>query len=104
MTPEKIKEKVLQYKWEPWFDRPFGAFLMSLFQGGQTKDYMKKVGVDVEWPATLFQKGAFYKSEEVWDDFEKELQKFIDTGGNVFDVVRCCEEYYSIGKREIDGI
>lgn len=102
MTPEKIKEKVLAYgDWEPWFDRPFGAFTLSLFRDGQTREYMKRVGVNAEWPAILFQKGNWHKSYRVWDIFEKELQAYLDAGGNVFDVVKHCENCLSNGKKDI---
>ncbi|MDO8590444.1 MAG: PEP-utilizing enzyme [bacterium] len=104
MNPEKIKEKVLQFKWEFWVDRPFGAFLMSLFREGHTRAYMRKVGVDAEWPATLFQKGAFYKSDEIWDVFERELQAYLDEGGTVFDVVKNCEKYLTKGKEQIEKL
>ncbi len=104
MRPTDIKEKVLQYKWEHWIDRPFGAFTMSVFKDGQARNYMKKAGVDAECPAILFQNGAWYKSEEIWDIFERELQKFLNIGGNVFDVVRRCEEYLPYGKKTINKI
>lgn len=104
MPPEEIKKKVLEFKWEPWFDRPFGAFSVSLFKFGQTRNYIKKVGVDAEWPAILFQEGNWYKSEEVWDLFEKELQLYIDKGGDVFSVVKKCEDYLDFGKKRIDEI
>ncbi len=104
MIPEQIKQKVLGYKWEFWFDRPFGAFSMSLFKKGVTREYIKIIGVDAEWPAIIFQNGVWYKSNEVWDIFEKDLQKYLDKGGDVFSVVKKCEDYLDFGKNEIDRI
>ena len=103
MTKEEIKNKVLEYgDWEFWFDRPFGAFLASLFKKGQSREYMKKVGVDAEWPATLFQNGKWYKSDKVWSICENELKKY--DRNLVFEVVRKCEDYLEIGKDRIEEI
>ena len=103
MTPEEIKQKVLAYgDWEFWFNRPFGAFLMSCFQGGQSREYMRRVGFDVEWPAILFQNGAWYKSEKVWDIFEDQLKKYGKE--KVFEVVQVCENYLKLGSDRIDQI
>ncbi len=99
MKLEEIKKKVLQFDWEFWFNRPFGAFLASCFKGGQTREYMKKVGVDAEWPATLFQNSAWYKSEGVWDIFEEELKKY--KKDRVFEIVKSCEDYAKTGEERI---
>src|SRR3989344_2093402 len=100
MTGEEIKQKVLAFgDWEFWFNRPFGAFLMSCFKGGQTREYMQKVGVNAEWPSILFQNGAWYKSEKVWDIFEAELKKY--EANKVFEVVKTCENYARVGKARI---
>lgn len=48
-----------------------------------------------------FSNGVWYKSDEVWDIFENELQAYIDAGGNVFNVVRGCEEYLTKGAEAI---
>jgi phosphohistidine swiveling domain-containing protein len=101
MTPEQIKQKVLEYRWEFWFDRPFGAFLMSFWKWGQSREGMQRVGVDVEWPAILFQNGVWYRSEEIWEIFEKQLKTYLDNGGTVADVVRCCEDYMEVGREKI---
>src|SRR3989344_1466184 len=102
MTPAQIKQKVLQYKdWEWWAERPFGAFMLSLWKDGQTRAYLRKVGVDVQWPAMLFQKGAWYKSEKVWDEFASELVLYLHGGGSVFQIVKFCESYGKLQKQKI---
>lgn len=99
MTNEEIKKKVLQFNdWEFWIDRPFGAFLMSAY-GGQNKEYMLRVGVDAEWPAILFQNGAWYKSDKVWDIFEEELKKY--KKDKVFEVVKQCEDYAKRSRKKV---
>lgn len=100
MTPEEIKKKVLEFDdWEFWFNRPFGAFYMSLLKGGQTREYMKRVGVDAEWPAMLFQNGEFYKSIKVWNIFEKDIKKY--KKDKVFEIVKRCEDYTKTAEERI---
>lgn len=102
MTPIQIKKKVLAYKdWEWWAERPFGAFIMSMFAYGEQREYMKKLGVDLVWPADLYQKGAFYKSEKNLDKVEVQLKKFLKTGGTVFDISKSCEQYWAREKKNI---
>lgn len=102
MTPLQIKKKVLAFNdWEWWAERPFGAFVMSMFKEGQTGKYMRKAGVDVEWPALFYQNHCFYKSEKVWDLFEKQLISHLDSGKLVFRIGRNCESYGRRAKKEI---
>src|SRR3989344_5675395 len=104
MTNQELKNKVLAYDWEHWLDRPFGAFLLSIFKGGQSRNYMRRVGVDAEWPATLFQNGSVYKSVAVWDAFAIELERYLLEGGKVSDVVRRCEEYAEEARKRINKL
>ncbi|TRZ54342.1 hypothetical protein D4Q76_02515 [archaeon] len=104
MTPNEIKKKVLKYKWEWWAERPFRAFIMSLFQDGQKKEYLKKIGVNAEWPALLFQKGAFYKSEDVWNKFAVRLKKYLNQSGSVYKISKSCELYGADSKKEIESM
>ena len=102
MKTADIKKKVLAYKdWEWWAERPFAAFIMSLFADGERREYMRKVGLDVQWPATLFQKKCFYKSEKVWNIFVRQLNKYTGSGNIVQKIVESCEEYGKSGKKEI---
>jgi len=72
--------------------------MMSAY-GGQSREYMLKAGVDVEWPAILFQNGSWYKSEKVWDIFEGELKKY--GPDKVFEVVKRCEDLRLSGIKQI---
>ncbi len=104
MTRTELKKKVLQYKWEWWAERPFGAFIMSLFKDGETRRSMKRWGVDAQWPAMLFQKGAFYKSIAVWDSFAEQIERYVDGGGSVFAISHSCERYRINGLRAIERL
>lgn len=94
MTHKELKKKVLQLKWEFWAARPFSAFILSLFKDGQTRAYMRRFGVDAEWPSMFYQKNAFYKSEEVWDNFADQLNIYLHKGGSVFKVAGLCEKFH----------
>ncbi len=105
LTSAQVKTKVLVYKdWWSWAERPFGAFILSLFAEGEKREYMRKAGVDVYWPATLFQNGAFFKSEKVWDLFAKELEAYLKAGGTVKKVVLNCEKYGRSGSKQIEKL
>ncbi len=77
MTPEEIKKKVLEYDWRWWLGRQFGAFIQSLFIGGNSRSAMRRVGADVEWPVALFQERSWYESEKAYHEFDAELAREI---------------------------
>jgi phosphohistidine swiveling domain-containing protein len=94
MTPQEIKKAVLKYKWEWWAERrDHRAFILSLFQIGQARKYMRLVGVDAEWPATLFQKSCYYKSDATWSIFARQINRYLESGGSIFEVIKRCEQY-----------
>lgn len=102
MTKTALQRKILSYSdWEFWAERPFGAFLLSLWKDGNTRAYMKKAGVGAAWPAMLFQDGAWYKSQKVWSDFAGQLEKYLRSGHTVFEVTASCEKFYKLNKPKI---
>jgi len=102
MKPEQVKKEVLKIKdWEWWAERPFAAFILSTFVGGQSRAYMKRIGLDVEWPTTLFQNGCWYKSQIVWGKFAKSLVKFLHNDQLSFEVSKSCENYLKSGREKI---
>src|SRR5687768_744729 len=105
MINKEIVKKVLSYNdWEFWAERPFGAFFLSLQKDGQNREYMRKIGVDAQWPATLFQRGAFYQSQTVWNIFAAEIEKYLNSRGSIFQITHSCEHYLFFGKQEIQKI
>ena len=101
MSPEKIKEKVLRYAWKPWLERPFGAFFMSFFKGGLTRETMKQTGVDAEYPVFLFERGMWYRSMESEAPFIKEIKKYLVAGGSVRKILKSCEDFYKAKNKRI---
>jgi phosphohistidine swiveling domain-containing protein len=105
MTSAQIKAKVLSYKdWEFWVERPFAAFIMSLFAHGGRREYMKQAGMNVEWPVTLFQNGQYFRSETTWNNFAAQLEKEIKAGRSVLEVSKSCEKYWERSKKQIKAI
>src|SRR5258708_4962511 len=105
MTPNQIKQKVLAYKdWEWWAERPHAVFIVSLYSDGQNREYIRRAGVDAQWPANLFQKGCYYKSPKVLDDFGLQLNRYLKSGGSVFKVVEACEKFEKSSKKKIPTI
>src|SRR5688572_29976233 len=102
MTKHDLKRKVLAYgEWEFWAERPFYAFIMSLFKEGNTRAYMKIATVNAEWPAMIFERGAFYKNQKVWDEFAEQLEKFLAQGHTFFEVTASLEQFYRTQKPKV---
>ena len=101
MTPQEIKKKVLKYKWEFWLERPFAAFYLSLFIGGNARKSMQKIGVDVEHRASLFDSGCWWQSDEVYKLAAKEIAALVPGGLSVKKVSESCEKYREDKRAEI---
>lgn len=102
MTSEEIKEKVLEYDdWELFFERPFGAFILSLFMGGNSRQSMKKIGFDIEHPAVLFENGAWYLSNKVYELASADIKKEIPKGLSVRKISESCEKFRDTKRAEI---
>ena len=93
MKKEDIKKEVLKYKWEFWTRRSYKVFVSSLFRGA-SRNYMRKIGVDAEMSAMLYQFGVWYKCEDVMSKLAHQIE---DANVDVFKVVKDCEIFY---KRE----
>jgi len=100
MTESQIKNKILKYHWEPWLKRPFYAFVMSTYRGGNTAKAFKKIGLpgwkynfllsDAEWYQT---RTHFLKSKPA---VTKWLKKH-----SVKEITSQLEKSYEFWKREI---
>lgn len=106
MTKQEIKKKVFKFNdWEFWAERPFGAFILSLFKDSNTRKYMKRwAGLDAEWPVMLFQNGAWWRSQKVWDDFAGQLEANLKKGVTVRQVVKRCEQCHKQGRQKIEKL
>lgn len=99
---EKIKKEINTYTWEPWLERIWGAFMVSTFENGISRESMKKVGIDVELAAMLHQNNRWYFSNEVFLKFKMDIEKWMkETGKNIFFISESCEKFYEIRKQEI---
>jgi phosphohistidine swiveling domain-containing protein len=101
MTKEQIIKKILKYHWRPWLERPFNVFILSLSKGSHVREIMKKVGVDLEMEASVYERGNWYESEEVWENCAKQLKKFYAAGGSFVTISKLAESFYREKKQEI---
>jgi phosphohistidine swiveling domain-containing protein len=94
MTPEQIKKQILKFNdWEYWFERPFGAFILSLFIGGVSRQSMQRLGFNIEHPAALFDNGAWYSSNGVYEEAGRDIKREIKNGLSVRRVAESCERF-----------
>lgn len=60
-------QRILELGWEKWLERPFYAFIISLFRAGSSKAAFKKIGLagwsDLDF---IFAEGNWYRSEKVF--------------------------------------
>lgn len=87
-------KKILAYHWTPWLERPHETFVLSLFQEGTVRRFMREAGVDVEGPVFLLQAGEYYQAPEAMQPFADRLRQWLAKGGSVENVVRLCEQFY----------
>lgn len=101
MQNSKIKQKILEYSWEPWLKRPFGPFMLSLFKLSGSRSSLKKIGVDAEFSPTLWQDHSWWLSQEVMSSFTKGLSSYLAKGGSVSALSSSCEKFYVNQKKRI---
>lgn len=99
MTPEQIKENLNKYKWEKWLERPFGAFMMSLFT--QDSD-LNNIGINVEVLGFVNQKGSWYMNNEIFTKLADDLERWmVKNNKNIFDISTACEMFYRVSNKKI---
>lgn len=96
-----MEQKIKQFHWERWLQRPPGAFMFSLFQESITRTMMRHAGVDAEYIAAISQDGVWYKSSEVHKRFRTGIEKYLKKGGSIFRVSHSCEKLWHDKKRRI---
>ncbi len=90
MTPEQIKEKMLSFKWERWLERSFGGFILSLFIGGNSRSAMKRIGVDSEHVASLYEEVAWHQSDDVYKLAAVDIKKEVSKGFSIESLSDAC--------------
>lgn len=65
MTEQQARNAILAYHWEPWINREFGAFVLSLFRSSVTLRHAREIGVPVRYPCFVFQGHQWYESHEM---------------------------------------
>ncbi len=97
------KDMVKGYSWKPWLERPFGAFMLSLFEGSTSEEAHGVFGLEVSLPLVFFQWGKWYQSEEVNLAYAKELER-IDALPKIFSLSEQLERFRVSALAEIPAL
>ena len=99
--PKSIKEKVLNYHWEPWLKRNFYAFMLSLIAGSYSRSDFKKYGFG-DWgvKASLFTEGSWYSSPEIFAEAEPRVEAWLATH-KIEEISDLLDSFLELKRREI---
>jgi phosphohistidine swiveling domain-containing protein len=98
---EEIIRKARSLDWEYWLERPFGGFMISLFQGGNSRQSFEKVGIKgVEMEFWASQNRVWYQSGKVWKKMEKKLGKYL-AEHSIFDITDILVKFRREKKKRI---
>ncbi len=103
MTIKSFNPKTIysKYDWQQWLNRPFFAFIPSLFEGSNTKKYYKKIGLpQTEYDAWVFDHGYWYESNRVFENIEPSLEKWLKKH-SISEVTDRLERFYNQEKKII---
>jgi len=101
MNQTETIERIKSYNWEPWLERPFGPFIISLFRSGNSEKYFEKIGIKgVECEAFLWEGKTCYQCEEVWAKMDLQLEKYF-LKHSIFDVTKSLEKLYKTEKSNL---
>lgn len=96
--PKTILKK---YHWEQWLNRPFFAFMPSLFADGNTKKYFKKIGLpQTEYAAWVFDHGYWYESNGVFEQIEPSLIEWLENH-SIVEITTKLEKFYNQEKKTL---
>jgi phosphohistidine swiveling domain-containing protein len=79
MNIENAKKIAKELGWKKWIRRPFGTFVLSLFERAGTPEFSVKAGFnkDCTLKAQFFQNGVWYESEKVFDINSPGLERYL---------------------------
>lgn len=105
MTKAQITKQVLKLgPWGIWLERPFRAFLLSIWKEGNSRKYMRRAGMNAEVPAFLFENSRWYWSDKCMAAFESGLKKEMERGKDIFYVSKQCRKFYNRSKKTIQAL
>jgi hypothetical protein len=91
LTKEELKNRVLEYDWEPWIFREYDAFVLSLFIGGNSRESMLRLGFDIEHSATLSENNEWFQSKKVYEEALADIQREVKNGLSIKVISESCE-------------
>lgn len=86
-----IKKEIEKLDWEPWLERHFSPFMVSLFAKSNSKKSFAAIGIqDIEVKAQLFQNSKWFFSNSVMEDAADKIPTYLKKG-LIFDVTNNLE-------------
>jgi phosphoenolpyruvate synthase/pyruvate phosphate dikinase len=102
LTLEQIKSKILEDNWTRWLERKsFKAFIISFSEKAITKEYMNKIGADIELESCLSENGNWYFPEKAMKKCANQLLNWLNSGHELSEITNNCEELYKQNKKYI---
>lgn len=100
MTPEQVKKKIMEYKWEVWLYRPYGFLPTYLMMKACARSEFLKEGIDGEFPASVFDSYYWYSNHELSKKAGEIAGEYLKKK-DIFTLTRQCEERHKFAKQEI---
>jgi len=77
---------------------------MTLFAGGNSRETMREIGVNVEHEAWLFEEGCWWQSNIVYEKAARDITKEIPKGLSIIKVSQDCERFRIEKKEQISRL
>lgn len=88
-----IIKKIKKYKWDLWLERPFQAFVQSLFEDATRKETYEKLGFkDITLRAQVFQNHIWFINSQILEEFDGQIEKYLENH-TIFDVTKSMSDF-----------
>lgn len=99
MNSNYVSEKIKSLTWNKWLERPFSPFMNSFFFEGFKNEYYVQLGFPgMCVRASVYQKGYWYESEEIWQEMAIEVEKYL-AKKTIFDISQKLKKFYKEKKK-----
>ncbi|MDO8513002.1 MAG: PEP-utilizing enzyme [bacterium] len=104
MDSKGIITKVQGMKWERWLERPFHAFVFSLFEDSSRPESFEKIGIDgVELRTQFAQKGSWYLNNELMEEMDAQVEKYL-RNHRMTDISNDLENFREVSGKKIKSL
>src|SRR3989339_309056 len=100
MTPEQVKKKIMEYKWEAWMYRPYGFLVTYPMMKACTRAEFLREGIEGEFPASVFDSYYWYSNHELSKKAGEIAGEYLKKK-DIFTLTRQCEERHQTAKQGV---